>query len=259
MKRKRRCFPGLLTGVLIVASGSFSFALAQDYPDIPGYVPGTPPWTPLIDACMTAGGGRIDCIEALPPDMYEAFLADEQARAAERRALMQLPRTPPQVPAPGDLPHIYQSPLALDELPADIARELAAGGCLVPRSSAGESNVVTGQLAAAGQHDVAVICSVDGVSEIRIYWGGDARCPAPDASSPDWALLYQTDVWEYHWGIAIAAPELVRSYYDSHPDECPSDDLPALLHDSLEHIFVEKGSSNLYCHEGRWLRLCRVD
>lgn len=211
MKRKRRCFPGLLTGVLIVASGSFSFALAQDYPDIPGYVPGTPPWTPLIDACMTAGGGRIDCIEALPPDMYEAFLADEQARASERRALMRLPGTPPRVPPPGDLPHIYQSPLAVDDLSPDIARELAASGCLVPRSSGGESNVATGQLAAAGQLDVAVICSIDGVSEIRIFWGGDAHCPPLDETSPDWALLYEADEWEYFWGIAIAAPEHIRN------------------------------------------------
>jgi hypothetical protein len=232
---------------------------AQDYPDIPGYLPGTPPWVPLIDACMTAGGQRNDCIEALPPDMYAAFLAAERARAAERRALMQLPRTPPQVPAPEDLPGIYRSPLSFAELPADIASLLDVSGCLIPRSLDGESNVITGELAAAGQQDIAVICSVDGVSEIRIFWGGSASCPPLDETSPDWALLYKAAEWEYFWGIAIASPAHIRNYYDKYAEECPLQDLPVMMHDGLEHIFGEEGSANLYCHDGQWLRLCGAD
>jgi hypothetical protein len=231
----------------------------QDYPDIPGYVPGTPPWVPLIDACMTAGGQRNDCIEALPPDMYAEFLAAERARAAERAALLQLARTPPQVPPPEELAHIYKSPLSVPELPGNVAEELAATGCLVPQSLGGDSNVVTGELAAAGQKDLAVICSVNGVSEIRIFWGGNASCPPLDETSPDWALLYQAAEWEYFWAIALASPEHIRSYYDKYPEECPLQDLPVMIHDGLEHIFEEKGSANLYCHEGQWLRLCGAD
>lgn len=254
-KRHSSFLPGfILTGLL------FGPAIhAQDYPDIPGYVPGTPPWIPLIDACMAAGGGRNDCIEALPPDMYAAFLADEQAGAAERRALMRLPRTPPQVPPPGDLPEIYKSPLSLPEIPVDIAQLLEADGCRVPQSLGGETNVVTGALGAAGQQDVAVICSVDGISQIRIFWGGDASCPPIEETSPDWALLYKGAEWEYYWAIDIASPEHIRGYYDKYPDECPPQDLPVMIHDGLEHIFAEKGSLNLYCHEGQWLRLCGAD
>jgi len=53
-----------------------------------GYVPGTPPWVPLIDACMSNGGTRDECIEALPLDMLEALESWEREIAARRRALM---------------------------------------------------------------------------------------------------------------------------------------------------------------------------
>lgn len=54
-----------------------------------GYVPGTPPWVPLIDDCMARGGTRSDCIESLPPEVLEAFETSEREGAARRRALLQ--------------------------------------------------------------------------------------------------------------------------------------------------------------------------
>lgn len=251
--------PALSIGLVVACLISMPVLIAQDYPNIPGYVPGTPPWIPLIDACMTAGGQRNDCIEALPPDIYAEFLAAERARAAERAALERLPRTPPLVPPPEQMPHIYKSPLSVPELPGNVAEELAATGCMIPQSLGGESNVVTGELAASGQQDLALICSIEGVSEIRIFWGGDASCPPLDENSPDWALLYQAAEWEYLWAIATASPEHIRSYYDKYPEECLLKDLPVMIHDGLEHISAEKGSSNHYCHEGQWLRLCGAD
>jgi hypothetical protein len=244
---------------LILAGLFFGFlARGQTSPEASGYVPGTPAWVPLIDACMARGGGRNDCIEALPPEMYAEFLAWEQGRAAERRALFSLPRTP-WVPAAKDLPEIYRSPLSLPELPAEIASSLEQSGCLIPQGLSGHSNVVVGELATAGQQDIAAICSVDGISRIEIFWGGDASCPDLQDDSPDWGLLYQEAEWEYYRAISIADPAHIRQYYDKYPEECPADDLPPLDHDGLEDIIVEKGSSNLYCHEGRWLSLCGGD
>ena len=197
-------------------------------------------------------------IEALPPEIYAEFLAWEQGRAAERRARLKLPRTP-WVPAAEDLPEIYRSPLSLPELPAEIASSLEQSGCLIPRAHSGHSNVVVGEFATAGQQDIVVICSVDGVTRIEVFWGGDASCPDLQDDSPDWGLLYQEAEWEYYRAISIADPAHIRQYYDKYPEECPADDLPPLDHDSLEDIIVEKGSSNLYCHEGRWLYLCGGD
>ena len=53
-----------------------------------GYVPGTPPWVPVIDACMANGGTRGECIESLPPEMLEALESWEREIAFRRRALM---------------------------------------------------------------------------------------------------------------------------------------------------------------------------
>jgi hypothetical protein len=162
-------FLGLILAVLFFGS----FARGQTSPEASGYVPGTRAWVPLIDACMARGGGRNDCIEALPPKIYAEFLAWEQGVASKRRAFLKLPRTP-WVPAAKDLPEIYRSPLSLPELPAEIASSLEQSGCLIPQGHSGHSNVVVGELAAAGQQDIAAICSVDGISRIEIFWGGEA-------------------------------------------------------------------------------------
>jgi hypothetical protein len=103
------------SGLILAALFFGFFARGQTAPEAGGYVPGTPGWVSLIDACMARGGGRKDCIEALPPEMYAEFPAREQGRAAERRALFMLPRTP-WVPAAKDLPEIYRSTLSLPDL-----------------------------------------------------------------------------------------------------------------------------------------------
>jgi len=249
----------LVTGGLILLTLFSELpAWGQSSPEPPGYVPGTPVWVPLIDACMAGGGGRNDCIESLPPQIYADFLAWEQGRAAERRALSQLPRTP-WFPAPAELPEIYLFPLTVPDLPADIANSLTASGCLIPAIYNGQPNVVVGEFAAAGQKDIAVICSADGISHIEIFWGGEASCPDLDNESPDWGLLYKEPEWEYVWALGVADSAHINRYYEDYPEECPTDDLPPLDHDALEDIIVEKGSRNLYCHEGRWLTLCGAD
>ena len=250
---QRSVLTHVLTALLWVST-----AHAQTETAPSGYLPGTPPWVPLIDACMTAGGGRNDCIEALPPDLHAEFLATERARRDERRALLQRQRTP-RIPPPERLPDIYRDPTSVPGLPVEIAESLAESGCLIPQSLNTNPNVVVGELAMAGQQDIAVICSVDGSSHVRIFWGGPASCPDLDSSYPDWMLLERYTEWEYHWAIAASSPAHIRGYYDRYPEECPIQDLPPLDHDGLEDITVEKGSSNLYCHEGQWMRLCGAD
>lgn len=79
----------------------------------------------------------------------------------------------------------YLQPSALEGVPESIRDELHRAGCLIPTLQWGRQNVVRGRFAAPGQEDWAVLCSRDGVSEIRLFWGGDARCPQPVAPSPD--------------------------------------------------------------------------
>lgn len=56
------------------------------------YHPGTPSWVPLIDECMNAGGGRGECIAALPPEELAKLEAWEAERGRMRRSRMALRR-----------------------------------------------------------------------------------------------------------------------------------------------------------------------
>jgi len=86
----------VLIPVLLVACGHAWFksgvgVLEEQQPEITtesGYVPGTPPWVPLIDDCMARGGTRSECIESLPPEVLEELEVSEGEVAARRRALM---------------------------------------------------------------------------------------------------------------------------------------------------------------------------
>ena len=49
------------------------------------YLPGTPSWVPLIDACMAGGGSRGDCIAALPPEELAALEQWERENGDRRR------------------------------------------------------------------------------------------------------------------------------------------------------------------------------
>jgi hypothetical protein len=222
------------------------------------YKPGTPPWVPAIDDCMNAGGSRGDCIEALPPDLYKALTDWERRTGEQRRGWAEMRRQHP-VPPPEALPGIYRNPESVPELPFDIAKQLAESGCLVPKPLTGHPNVAIGEFAAKGQQDVAVVCSIDGVSFIRIFWGGPSSCPPLDSAGPDFGFLYKTVEWEYYRAIDTSNPEDILRRYEQYPEECPQRNLPPLEHQALEDIFAEKASSNMYCHAGQWYSLCGAD
>lgn len=52
------------------------------------YLPGTPSWVPLIDACMRSGRSRGDCIDALPAEQLAELERWERETGAQRRERM---------------------------------------------------------------------------------------------------------------------------------------------------------------------------
>jgi hypothetical protein len=224
-----------------------------------GYRPGTPPWVPVIDDCMAAGGNRNDCIEALPPDLYAGFLEWERGPEWRRGADILKRSRIPAVPPAEAIAAIFRSPLAVPSMRADVAAELARGRCLIPHDAKGEPAIAVGEFAAPGQEDIAVICSIDGESRIRILWGGPASCPEPGDVRPDGVLIYRSERWQYLWRIEAVPPETVRRRYELYPEECPAAELPPLEHSALADIRGEQAPVSLYCHLGRWRRLCGVN
>jgi hypothetical protein len=78
------------------------------------------------------------------------------------------------------------SPSAFPELPSAVRRALNLRGCSVPQSFlTGPHNVIKGEFARPGQTDWAVLCSVNGVSGILVFWNGSPDRPAAIAPQPD--------------------------------------------------------------------------
>lgn len=135
-------------------------------------------------------------------------------------------------------------PSRFPQLPRVVRRQLESDGCLVPQGAkeAGPHNVVSGQFAAAGQVDWAILCSIEGQSSIRIFWGGYSSCRGPVVEwvAPDWALL---DVRDLGWDTVVrtmSAQQVVAA----------AEDVGVKLAPPVHEAVFEK-----YCEDGTWLDL----
>ena len=99
----RRALTALLSGVLLLIAGchpgpeSTPPLEEKPVPDQPRilvngsgetYLPGTPSWVALVDDCISGGGTRGECIDALPPEELSKLEAMEGERASMRRQRM---------------------------------------------------------------------------------------------------------------------------------------------------------------------------
>ena len=134
--------------------------------------------------------------------------------------------------------------------------------CLVPQP--GEKlaaqepymNVVSGQLARAGQVDWVILCSSGGQSSIHVVWGGVARCPTPFAREPDRDYLQESGGSRIDFAreITVVGPKQILAPY-GYFRERP----PRVSHDAIADAFVGKASVRHYCDSGRWKELIGAD
>ena len=73
---------------------------------------------------------------------------------------------------------IYLEPTDVHGLTEEITRGLESKGCQIPRTKNQFGGMTRGEFAAAGQHDLAVLCKYEDKSEIRLFWGGKSQCEA---------------------------------------------------------------------------------
>jgi hypothetical protein len=121
------------------------------------------------------------------------------------------PRIAPGTLTPGDiaiavgaLPRF--TPDRFVSLPPTVREAFTAINCQVPQTnlSAGPGNVITGEFAAKGQRDWAALCSNGSSTEIRVVWGGPARCEDRLAARQDSDSLVATAPGYYSYGRSIA-------------------------------------------------------
>lgn len=137
------------------------------------------------------------------------------------------------------------------DVPTEVSREITDMGCAVPQAWGTQlpHNVISGEFAAAGQIDWAVLCSREGSSEIVIIWGGDSRCPALANRSSDRSYLQDTGVDGILFSRQISA---VSSEALTERWVGPATDDVVAVHDAIADAFIEKGATGFYCAGGRW-------
>jgi hypothetical protein len=149
-------------------------------------------------------------------------------------------------------------PSAFPELPANLAAELQRRSCSIPQAFPEKRhNVIRGQFAKPGQTDWAVLCSVNGVSAILVFWNASEKNPAEIARQADRDRLQGAggDTIVYSRAISAVGKSFILEHYRAYGGPQP----PPLDHQGIDDAFVEKASVVLYFHQGKWLELTGAD
>jgi hypothetical protein len=148
------------------------------------------------------------------------------------------------------------------ELPDTVARELQRRNCTVPQPwelfISSPANVISGEFRKPGQTDWAVLCSVDRMSSLLIFWNGSAdRVEQLGESAADRGGLQV--VREDEIGYSIAIHPVGEAYILDHYEAYGGPEPPPIDHQGINFAFIEKASVMLYWHGGEWLRLQGAD
>lgn len=144
-------------------------------------------------------------------------------------------------------------------LPERVAEEMRRLGCLVPQGSDLEHphNVVAGRFASVDQTDWAFLCSTDGVSSIRVLWGGSERCETPVAAAED--RLHLQGLGGDSIGFSRRLIPVGRDRMMGYAAAFGSGPVPGVWYQGIEDYFEGKASSVLLCIDGEWLELGGMD
>jgi hypothetical protein len=154
-----------------------------------------------------------------------------------------------------DAPNVvYRTPDSFGQLPADFKTALGGMGCRIPQGMADGKvvyeNVISGELAAAGQTDWAIVCSRAGHLFVEVYWGGPVQC-----TSPIDLTMTITEDYPFDQGINTADAHFIYERFEAYGGPTP----PTVTHLGIEYGFYAKGSTVYYCHGGKWLELTGAD
>ena len=162
--------------------------------------------------------------------------------------------------AAADAAVVRLRPSAFARLPAGVVKALERRGCTIPQTytSREPHNVISGEFARRGQTDWAALCSRDGRSSILVFWRGSAESVSEVGKAPDRTFLQTVTEGgrvAYSRAIEPVGKEYILSHYQSYGGRKP----PRIDHQGINDAYVEKASTVLYYHRGRWLKLQGAD
>ena len=150
-------------------------------------------------------------------------------------------------------------PAAFPELPANLIKDLQLRGCAIPQEtySKTRNNVIKGEFAKPGQTDWAVLCSIQGVSRILVFWNGSEKSPAglEPAEDANYVQSLGGGQFGYSRGINAVGKDFIVRHHEAYGGPKP----PPIDHQGVEDAFIEKGSVVWYFYQGQWLKLTGAD
>lgn len=157
------------------------------------------------------------------------------------------------------------SPKEFKILPKAISNNLIKRGCTIPQifpSYDKPHNVIKGEFSKPGQTDYAVLCSINRVSSIIIFWDGAIDNTSLIAKSTDSGYLQGIGGGKIGFSREIYSVSIkqINNYHDN-CKEVKAEygvDLDCSIPSSIDHqgigdAFVNKGSGILYFHDGEFL------
>ena len=150
-------------------------------------------------------------------------------------------------------------PTAFPGLPRNLVNELQRRGCTIPQTPYTKQphNIIQGEFAQSGQTDWAVLCSVNGISTILVFWKGSEKDAAAITPMEDRNFLQGITATEI--GVSRGISAVGRDFILRHYDPYGGVQLPPISHQGIDDAFIEKASVTWYFHEGKWLKLRGAD
>ena len=148
------------------------------------------------------------------------------------------------------------APAQVAGLPEGVRSYLEGLGCTIPVPAWGDglTNVARGEFRQAGRADWAVLCSIDRISRILVFWNGDPVHVAVLAEQPDRDYLQRDETGRpvFSRALETADPQCVRRKWEA-------GDPPEMVHAGIEDHFLGKASMIYYYESGQWIELLGAD
>ena len=151
-------------------------------------------------------------------------------------------------------------PSAFVGIPGHITRFLERRNCSIPQTYLYKSqhNVAKGQFSRVGQYDWAVLCSVNRISSILVFWNGSIRNVSEIATARDDAYL-QTISSDGKIGFSRMISAVDKRYIEDKFQDYGGSKPPPAKHQGISDAFAEKASEIHYFYKRKWLALQGAD
>lgn len=155
---------------------------------------------------------------------------------------------------------ILLKPSEFNNLPQEIIKNLEERKCTIPQSWHIKTphNVISGEFSKNGQKDRAVLCSVNRVSSILIFWNGSTKNVTNIAKSKDIGY-FQTVDSNNEMGFSRVIDTVDKKYIIDHYNSYGGAKPPQIDHEGINDAFAENASYVLYRHRDKWLELQGAD